>query len=81
MIGQVPKWGNSLAIRLPKPVAADLQVHQGQTVDLTIGGDTVVMRASPPRYRIDELVGEMEPRVEPEGLDDVSAPPVGQELL
>ena len=81
MKAQVSKWGNSLAIRLPKAVAATLQVHQGQAVDLTIEGNTVVMRASQQSYTIEQLVAEMDPQVEPEVLDDVSAPAVGQELL
>ena len=81
MKAKVSKWGNSLAIRLPKAVAAILQVHQGQAVDLTIEGNAVVMRASQQSYTIEELVAEMDPQVEPEPLDDVSAPAVGQELL
>ncbi len=81
MKAKVSKWGNSLAIRLPKAVAAILQVHQGQAVDLTIEGNAVVMRASQQSYTIEELVAEMDPQVEPELLDDVSAPAVGQELL
>ncbi len=81
MKAKVSKWGNSLAIRLPKAVAAILQVHQGQAVDLTIEGNAVVMRASQRSYTIEELVAEMNPQVEPEVLDDVSAPPVGRELL
>ena len=81
MKAQVSKWGNSLAIRLPKAVTATLQVRQGQAVDLTIEGNAVVMRASQRSYTIEELVAEMNPQVEPEVLDDVSAPPVGRELL
>ena len=81
MKAQVSKWGNSLAIRLPKAIAETLQVRQGQAVDLTIEGNSVVMRASRQSYTIEELVAEMAPQVEPEVLDDVSAPPVGQELL
>jgi len=81
MKAQVSKWGNSLAIRLPKAVAATLQVRQGQAVDLRIQGDTVVMRASRRHYTIEELVAEMDLQAEPEVLDDVRDPLIGQELL
>ena len=81
MKAQVSKWGNSLAILLPEAVAATLHVRQGQAVDLTIEGDAVVMCASRPRYRIEDLVAEMDLQLEPKILDDVNAPPVGRELL
>lgn len=81
MRAQVSKWGNSLAIRLPKAAAASLNVREGQAVDLTIEGDAVVIRSSRPRYSIEELVAQMRPGNEPESFDDVTAPPVGQELL
>ncbi len=81
MQAKVSKWGNSLAIRLPKAAAASLKVQEGQAVDLTIEGDAVVIRSGQPRYSIEELVAEMRPGNEPEPLDDVKAPPVGRELL
>ena len=81
MQAKVSKWGNSLAIRLPKAAAASLKVQEGQSVNLTIEGDAVVIRSGQPRYSIEELVAEMRPGNEPEALDDVKAPPVGRELL
>ena len=81
MKAQVSKWGNSLAIRLPKAVAASLKVHEGEAVDLAIEGDVVVMRARRPRYKIEELVAQMRPQDEPEVLDDVNVPPRGREVL
>lgn len=81
MRAQVSKWGNSLAIRLPKAAAASLNVREGQAVDLTIEGEAVVIRSSRPRYSIEELVAQMRRGKEPQSFDDVNAPPVGQELL
>ena len=81
MRAQVSKWGNSLAIRLPKAAAASLNVREGQAVDLTIEGEAVVIRSSRPRYSLEELVAQMRPANEPESFDDVNSPPVGQELL
>jgi antitoxin MazE len=33
---QIQKWGNSLAMRIPKPFAADLHVAAGSIVELTV---------------------------------------------
>ena len=33
---QVQKWGNSLALRIPKPFAAEVQIEEGSVVDLSI---------------------------------------------
>jgi antitoxin MazE len=81
MQARVSKWGNSLAIRLPKAAAASLRVRAGEPVELAIEGETVVIRAKRPYYTLEELVAAMRPEDEPEALDDVNSPPVGEELL
>lgn len=81
MRARVSKWGNSLAIRLPKAVAASLNVQEGQAVDLTIEGDAVIIRSRRPSYLIEELTAEMRPGAEPDPFDGMDAPPVGRELL
>lgn len=81
MKARVSKWGNSLAIRLPKAVVASLEVREGEPVDLVIEGDTLMIRARRPHYTLEELVAAMHPEDEPEILDDVHAPPQGDEAL
>jgi antitoxin MazE len=81
MRARVSRWGNSLAIRLPKAAVASLHVREGEPVDLVIEGETLVIRAGRPRYTLEELVAAMRPADEPEVFDDVNAPPVGDELL
>ena len=44
---QVQKWGNSLALRIPKPFAEDVEVREGTYVDLTVSDGKLV--ASPHR--------------------------------
>ncbi len=36
MITNVQKWGNSLAVRIPKALAEDLPVREGDRVNLTV---------------------------------------------
>jgi antitoxin MazE len=81
MKAQVSKWGNSLAIRLPKAAVASLQVREGEPVDLVIEGDTLLVRASRPHYALEQLVAEMRPEDQPEILDNVTSPPMGDELF
>ena len=81
MKARISKWGNGLAIRLPKAVAASLQLREGDAVDLAIEGDALVMRPTRPRYKIEELVARMRPEDEPEVLDEVNGAPPGREVL
>jgi antitoxin MazE len=59
---QVSKWGNSLGLRLPKSVAREAQLGEGDTVDVSVDNGTIVIRPSRPRYSLDDLVGRINPR-------------------
>ena len=78
MRAQVSKWGNSLAIRLPKAAVESLHVHEGEAVDLSIEGDALIIRLTAPRYRLEDLIAEISPENQPEA---VKFPPIGEELL
>lgn len=58
---QIAKWGNSSAIRLPKPVVEELRLKPGQEVELTVEGREMRMKLVKARfvYRIEDLVAEM----------------------
>jgi antitoxin MazE len=81
MKARVSKWGNSLAIRLPRAAVASLQVREGEPVDLIIEGDTLLIRANRPHYTLEQLVAAMRPEDQPEIVDDVKSPPMGDEVL
>jgi antitoxin MazE len=78
MRAQVSRWGNSLAIRLPRAAAQSLGVQAGQPVELVIKGDRLEIRAARPRYRLAELVDQITSDNQPASFD---VPPVGEELL
>ena len=40
---QVQKWGNSLALRIPKPFAEDTEVQEGTIVDLSVSEGRLVI--------------------------------------
>ena len=78
MRARVSKWGNSLALRLPKAAVRSLHVQEGEQVELTIKGDRIELRSARPRYRLEELLAQITPGNQPEALD---VTPVGEELL
>jgi antitoxin MazE len=39
---RVQKWGNSLAVRIPKPLAEDAEVEEGTVLNLAVSGGKVV---------------------------------------
>jgi antitoxin MazE len=48
---QVAKWGNSLAVRLPKSVVEALKLKEGDSIEIHVAGerDFAVKRAATPR--------------------------------
>ena len=78
MRARVSKWGNSLAIRLPKSAVESLRVHEGEAVEMTIKGETLVIRSACPHYRLEDLVAGITPDNQPETIEFL---PVGEELL
>ena len=42
MQAQVLKWGNSLAIRIPKPIADDARLQLGAPLEIAVAADGVV---------------------------------------
>jgi antitoxin MazE len=56
------KWGNSLALRIPKSVAAELDVQDGDAVDVAVHNGAIVIRPAAAKYSIEELVEGITPR-------------------
>jgi len=46
MKGTVQRWGNSLAIRIPRAYARDLAVDEGSEVQLRVDGPSLVVTPS-----------------------------------
>jgi antitoxin MazE len=59
---QVSKWGNSLGLRLPKSVAREAQLDEGDTVDVAVKDGVIVIRPSRPTYSLAQLVAKITPR-------------------
>jgi len=55
------KWGNSLAVRIPKSVTAQLQVEDGDPVDITVQDGLIIIRPAA-RHRIQDLAEQITPK-------------------
>ena len=54
---RVQKWGNSLALRIPKPFAEEAGVHERSELDLTASPGRLVGEVVPePRYDLRALL-------------------------
>ena len=54
---RVQRWGNSLAVRIPKSFAAELQLDHDPEVDLTlVDGKLALMPVQSPVFTLDELL-------------------------
>jgi antitoxin MazE len=58
----IAKWGNSLALRLPKHVAEELSLKSGSQVELDIEDGSLVAKPVTKRPRLSELVKRITPK-------------------
>jgi antitoxin MazE len=59
----IQKWGNSLGLRLPQPLAAQLGLRDGSTVELAVvdGHLTITPSRAHPRMSLDEVLQGIPP--------------------
>lgn len=56
----VRKWGNSLALRIPKSLAAEAQLVENVSVELSFtNGHLIIQRAASPQPTLAELLREV----------------------
>ena len=74
------KWGNSLAIRVPKSVAVQVGLKAQDALDIEVQDGNVVLKPHLRRvYRLEDLVKQITPK-NVHGEIDTGAP-VGREIL
>jgi antitoxin MazE len=77
---KVQKWGNSLALRVPKSFAVHCGLEDGSEVDLSVReGDLVVTAVRRRRYTLKELLDGVTDKNRHPEVD--FGPPVGKEIL
>ena len=54
---KIQKWGNSLAIRIPKSFALDINLKQDELVDLSVDESKIIITPiSGKKYSLEELL-------------------------
>ena len=71
------KWGNSVGLRVPKPLLEQLGLKEGSEVDLVVEGNRLVIKQRRPTLA--ELLAQCRPENRPDPID--FGPPVGRELM
>ena len=57
MLTKVQKWGNSLALRIPKAFARDAQLANDSLVEITIvEGQIIITPVEAPNWTLEELL-------------------------
>jgi len=73
------RWGNSVGLRLPKPMLEQLGLAEGSQVDVKVEGDRLVIeRHRPRRLTLQEVLKGFSPDNQPGEVD--WGPPVGKEV-
>jgi len=57
---RVKKWGNSLALRIPKPLAAEVGIEDDSLVELSlVDGKLVIVPGIEPDLRLADLLAQV----------------------
>ncbi len=79
MITKVQKWGNSLAVRIPRSIAQDTHLTSGRAVDMAVQDGCIrIASMRQPRFCLDELLKDVTARNRHAVIDAGDA--VGQEV-
>ncbi|CAN5395944.1 AbrB/MazE/SpoVT family DNA-binding domain-containing protein [soil metagenome] len=63
MRARVQRWGNSLALRIPKAFATETALESGSEVELTLDeGRLVVTPVASPSYELEDLLTQVTPK-------------------
>ena len=81
MQGRIGKWGNSLAVRIPAMIAAELNINENSAVDISVIDGQLMIKPAPckkRKYSLSELLeGVNNDNIHKETL---TGPPTGREI-
>jgi len=62
MLTKIQKWGNSLALRIPKSFALDAQIENESMVEITlVDGQLVIKPVNTPKWTLEQLIAGITP--------------------
>ena len=66
---QLSKWGNSLGLRLPRALAKQIGVREGQRVNVVADGARLIIEPVTQAWRLEDLLAGMTPEAMHEAFD------------
>ncbi len=57
---KIKKWGNSLALRIPKAFASQTKIQENIFVNLTLEGDRIFIEPTEEKFTLKDLVGRID---------------------
>lgn len=77
MQAEIKKWGNSLAIRLPRHILEEAALKEGTPVEVSVEGGAVVVRSTRKKFILADLLKD---HPKPEGNVEYDwGAPVGED--
>lgn len=58
---RIQKWGNSLALRIPKPFALEIGLEQNSLVAISVSEGKLLLELLKPSYKLEELLAQVTP--------------------
>ena len=76
---RVQKWGNSLAVRIPKPLAEDAEVKEGTILNLAVSeGKVIAVPVKKKKFSLKQMLAQVTRKNLHAEVD--SGSPVGREI-
>lgn len=79
MTTKVQKWGNSLAIRIPKQVASEFDLDKGSDLEIEILDNAIKLTPTKRKPTLEEMMSKITPENQHEPID-WGGKPEGKEL-
>jgi antitoxin MazE len=61
MLTTIQRWGNSLAVRIPKPFALQTDLGENSEVDISLEGNRIVVSPAVKEWKLDDLLAGITP--------------------
>jgi antitoxin MazE len=59
MKATVQKWGNSLAVRIPKNISKDTKLFEGSNIDILVEDGKILLSPSKKEFSLKELLSKI----------------------
>lgn len=56
MKSRISKWGNSLAIRIPKHLGTEIELAEGTEIELAVQNGSLIITPVSSKYHLEDLV-------------------------